>query len=255
MQAAAAAAGLGADDAEREAVIQAVRAAQGPHEIADLQLVAVAPFGGDQVGQIDFQHGEVGHVRRRRRPSPWPRRPSVSCTWIDVGAVDHVKVRDDVAVRIDDHAGALPFEAVAARAKDAHDAGFDALGDQARGEFQIVEARLEFAERAGGHVVAGLQFVVIRLVDELADDIGADQDGNAKGEQPQPTARDARTGATVEVLPTAVGVPFVDREGGKGMAAGRAAELADGYVTMWAESSMCQSQKYCDGRRIMGRFD
>ncbi len=58
---AAAAARFGADDAERQAALQPVRAAERPHQVADFELVAVAPFGGDQIVEVDLQHGDVGH--------------------------------------------------------------------------------------------------------------------------------------------------------------------------------------------------
>ena len=54
------AAALGADDAEGDRVAQAEGAADGQHEVADLQPVAVAQRGGHQVGALERQHGHVG---------------------------------------------------------------------------------------------------------------------------------------------------------------------------------------------------
>ena len=55
-----AAALLGAEDAGGDALLQAKRTAQRPHEVADFQLVAVAPLGGDQVAHLGLEHGDVG---------------------------------------------------------------------------------------------------------------------------------------------------------------------------------------------------
>ena len=105
----AAAARFGADDAERQAAVQAVRAAERPDEVADFELVAVAPLGGDQIVEVDFQNGDVGH--RVGADDGRLGRAAVAEPDLDrFGAIDDVKVRDDVAGLVDDHAGALAVE-------------------------------------------------------------------------------------------------------------------------------------------------
>src|SRR3954454_18368564 len=56
---AAAAARFGADGAKRKSPVHSRGAAEPPHEVADFELGAVAPFGGEQVAKVDFQNGHV----------------------------------------------------------------------------------------------------------------------------------------------------------------------------------------------------
>ena len=98
-------ASLRADDAHRHGLADAERVADREHDVADADLVGVAERQRLQVGAVDLQHRQVA----RLVGADDLRLEGAAVGQFDadlLGAVDHVVVGEDVAVRPDDDAGA-----------------------------------------------------------------------------------------------------------------------------------------------------
>ncbi len=103
------AAALGADDAGGDGVVQAEGVAHGDDPVARLELVAVAEARRLQLVRIDVQRGEVG-VRVDAEQLRGELAPVAERDLERVGVLDHVRVGDDRALLVDDHAAALAGE-------------------------------------------------------------------------------------------------------------------------------------------------
>ena len=164
-----------ADDSERHRAIQPEGISDREHHLSDFDVIAVAPFGGDEVVAGNLDHGEieppvgVDHLG-----------VLVGCAVAerdrDVGrSIDDMVVGDDVAAGIDDHAGGLSLhffvrletaedvvDAPHLRLPrvDVHDAGLGFLGDEHEGlaeraEFLTQVAAERFVDRL--HLAAHLR--------------------------------------------------------------------------------------------------
>ena len=160
----------GADDAERDRRVEAERAAEREHQLARPQRVGVAEGERRQRLGLDLDHRQIGLVidrddlRADRAAAPAEDGASGLAArrrkrQLDLDArrvLDHVRVGHDVAVGIDDDAGAAaPLEhRLRARVgivlvwrreagdEDLHDAGADFLGE-------ILERPGQVAKRGG----------------------------------------------------------------------------------------------------------
>jgi hypothetical protein len=108
-------AGDGADDPEGDRVVQTERAAEGEHELSGAQFVGVAEGQRRQVARVDFDHREIGleiesddlgieaaSARAQDRAAVGGERQLHADA---LRAAHDVRIGDDVAIGIDDHAG------------------------------------------------------------------------------------------------------------------------------------------------------
>ena len=103
----------GADDALRHCLAEPERIADGEHDIAGAQVVRSAKGHDRRIVEGDPQHREI---RVRIRADDLRRRhASVGQLHADlIGALNDMMIGDEVALLIDDHAGAkAAFDALA----------------------------------------------------------------------------------------------------------------------------------------------
>ena len=106
----------GAHDTERHRVVEPERAAKCQHELTGAQMVGIPERQCGKIPFLDLEHREVrfeidaddrgvnGAALRCENRVAGAGQPDVDAQPLRTG--DHVRVRDDVAVRGDDHAGA-----------------------------------------------------------------------------------------------------------------------------------------------------
>ena len=160
----------GGDDAvgHRPAQLLAERVADGHNVIADLQGTGVAEFGGGEPLCVDLEHGDVAHgvcADERTRILGAVRRGHGDA----LRAVEHVRVRDDVAIAREHDARAGAVLAAADVGMDA-DNGRQALGIHALQREHTAAGGLErhgharICRRARQLVLAGDGGVIVRFV-------------------------------------------------------------------------------------------
>ena len=160
----------GGNDAvgHRPAQLLAERVADGHDVIADLQGAGVAKFGGGEPLCVDLEHGDVAHgicADERTRILGAVRRGHGDA----LRAVEHVRVRDDIAVAREHDARAGAVFAAADVGMDADD-GRQALGIHALQRERAAAGGLELhghagiCRRARQLVLAGDGGVIVRFV-------------------------------------------------------------------------------------------
>src|SRR5262245_7951008 len=85
-----------------------------------------------------------------------------------------MKIRDDVASLVNDHASTLSIELVATKLatnwpSDADDTRLNAFGHELRGKLQVIESRLHMPQRIGRNVVTRFKLSVFCLIHESSD--------------------------------------------------------------------------------------
>ena len=160
----------GGDDAvgHRPAQLFAERVADGHDVVADLQGAGVAEFGGREALRLDLEHGDVAHGVRADELAGV--LGAVRGRHGDgLGAVEHVRVRDDVAVGSEHDARAGAVFAAADVGMDADD-GRQALGIHALQRERAAPGGLERHGHAGigrrGRqlILAGDGGVIVRVL-------------------------------------------------------------------------------------------
>ena len=102
-------AALGGNNARRHGLRQAKRAAYGQNPVAHLHAVGIAHLRSRKCAvHLDFDHGEIGFLIGANHLGIvlHARRIVFEAHANAVGLLDHVPVGHDVALGIDDHAGA-----------------------------------------------------------------------------------------------------------------------------------------------------
>ena len=99
---------FGADDPGGHGRFQTERRADGHGPVADLHAIRVTDFGGHQraVVALELDHGEVGLRVRAYQPGVVLGGISGEFDLDAAGILDHMKIGEDVAVCVNDHAGA-----------------------------------------------------------------------------------------------------------------------------------------------------
>jgi hypothetical protein len=148
-----------AHDAEARRVLEPERAAEGHHQLALVQQLRVAELERGQAGALDLEHGHVGlavdadHLRdqalaaRPQDRAAGRSRVGLLNVHLDAARVfDHVRVRDDPAVGVDDHAGA---RALVAREQHARRRGVAGRGHLHHRGRHAPRERLELGVESG----------------------------------------------------------------------------------------------------------
>ena len=133
----------GADHAHGGGFADAEGVADGQHDVADFDALAVGKGDGRQAAGIHLEHGEVGlWVIAQHLGSEGAS--VVKCHLHLVGVLDHVMIGEDVAVRGDDHA--------------AGGAVFAGLGQLAVAAVALIKqaSGVETAERLGRQQLSGI---------------------------------------------------------------------------------------------------
>ena len=146
---------------------QAEGAAQGEHEVADLQISAVANAGGGQVIAAHIEHGDIGvDIGPELRGIQVGAIVKADVNVLDQGVDNDVPVGDHVAVAIQLHhnarAGFLDLLAAAPATADFGAGGFDMHhggGDQAHEPFEHVALGFEMGHIASECGVLGVEIV------------------------------------------------------------------------------------------------